>query len=70
MLIGTIDFPQEVIDSQRNGKLVVFAGAGVSMPDPSNLDDFARLADRIGAPRGWTSRLMNTSAACTILGKA
>jgi len=27
MLIGTIDFAQEVIDSQRNGKLVIFAGA-------------------------------------------
>ena len=49
MIIGTIDFPQEVIDAQRDGRLVVFAGAGVSMPPPSSLPDFETLADRIGA---------------------
>jgi NAD-dependent SIR2 family protein deacetylase len=48
MFIGTIDFPQEVVDGQRDGKLVVFAGAGVSMPPPSNLPSFADLAAQIG----------------------
>ena len=29
MKIGYIDFPEELLDAQQNGKLVVFAGAGV-----------------------------------------
>src|SRR6476660_3495814 len=48
MLIGTIDFPPEVVDGQRDGQLVVFAGAGVSMPPPSNLPSFSDLAAQIG----------------------
>lgn len=48
MLIGTIDFPQQVINAQRDGRFVVFAGAGVSIPDPSNLPHFKKLADLIG----------------------
>lgn len=44
MLIGQIDFPQQVISAQKNNELVVFAGAGISMPTPSNLPDFERLA--------------------------
>jgi hypothetical protein len=48
MLIRTIDFPSEVLQAQKDGKLVVFAGAGVSMPTPSNLPSFAKLAQMIG----------------------
>jgi|SRR5579862_8904508 len=48
MLIKTIDFPQEVLRAQRDGTLVVFAGAGVSMPPPSSLPHFGGLARQIG----------------------
>ena len=49
MLIKTIDFPLAVLQAQREGRLVIFAGAGVSMASPSNLPSFAGLAKRIGA---------------------
>lgn len=42
-----VDLPVELIDAQRRGDLVVFAGAGVSMGAPSNLPSFGRLADEI-----------------------
>ena len=42
-----VDIPEAVIAAQRDRRLVVFAGAGVSMGAPSNLPDFARLADLI-----------------------
>ena len=47
MLIKDIDFPKPLITSQRDGNLVVFAGAGVSMGPPSDLPDFRELAIRI-----------------------
>lgn len=49
MRIGKIDIPKEVIDAQACGKLVIFAGAGVSMPPPSNYPDFKELAKDIAA---------------------
>lgn len=44
MQIGRIDFPQELIAAQKDNRLVLFAGAGISMPKPSNLPDFEGLA--------------------------
>ncbi len=44
MRITNIDFPEQLIDAHRQGKLVVFAGAGVSTDQPSGLPDFATLA--------------------------
>jgi hypothetical protein len=41
--IRDIDFPAEILSAQRDGKLVVFAGAGVSKDAPSNYPDFAGL---------------------------
>jgi hypothetical protein len=52
MLIGTIDFPPEILRACDAGELVVFAGAGVSMPPPSSLPSFQGLAERIGAGAG------------------
>ncbi len=40
MRIRAIDFPAAVLDAQRAGELVIFAGAGVSMDPPSNYPDF------------------------------
>lgn len=47
MLIKGIDFPEIVLRAQRSGSLVIFAGAGVSMPAPSNLPNFDELADKV-----------------------
>jgi hypothetical protein len=44
MRFGCVDFPHELVESRAAGNLVVFAGAGVSMPAPSNLPDFKKLA--------------------------
>ena len=44
MHFGCIDFPSKLVDSRAEGNLVVFAGAGVSIPPPSNLPDFQKLA--------------------------
>jgi hypothetical protein len=47
MRFGGVDFPNALLDAQANGKLVIFAGAGVSMPSPSNLPDFPTLANEL-----------------------
>jgi len=44
MHFAEVDFPGPLIEAQENGELVVFAGAGVSIPPPSNLPDFTKLA--------------------------
>lgn len=47
MKIGKIDFPKHLLDALRDNKLVVFAGAGVSMGEPSRLFDFKSLTKKI-----------------------
>ena len=47
MRFGEIDIPEELLEAQENGNLVVFAGAGVSIPKPANLPDFEKLCDQI-----------------------
>lgn len=42
-----VNLPEEVLDAQAAGHLVVFAGAGVSVPPPSDLPLFAQLADQV-----------------------
>lgn len=49
MRIGQIDVPESLLEAQRNGTLVVFAGAGVSMPTPSGYPGFEELAQQIAA---------------------
>ncbi|HTY55773.1 MAG TPA: SIR2 family protein [Candidatus Binataceae bacterium] len=48
MRIRGIDFPEELIDAQRDGELVVFAGAGVSMGAPSSYPSSRVLAEMVG----------------------
>ena len=50
--LGTIDFDDYILDALRDDKLVVFAGAGVSMGPPSNLADFEKLANDIAQGTG------------------
>jgi hypothetical protein len=54
MRIGHVDVPQPLLDVQRNGTMEVFAGAGVSMPPPSNYPNFEQLAEEITAGSALT----------------
>jgi hypothetical protein len=44
-----VDVPESLVSAQRDGRLVIFAGAGVSMGPPSNLPGFSNLAKLIAA---------------------
>ena len=48
MRIRQIDFPATVLEAQRSSRLVIFAGAGVSIDPPSNYPDFNALANQVG----------------------
>ena len=52
MKIDGIDFPDLLSTALRNGELVVFAGAGVSMGKPACLPSFKELARRIAEGTG------------------
>ncbi|MDN3652768.1 DUF4020 domain-containing protein [Thalassotalea ponticola] len=47
MILGEVDFPSQLVDAAIEGKLVIFAGAGVSMGAPANLPSFEQLAGDI-----------------------
>lgn len=48
MRVHDIDLPQAVIDAQKRGELILFAGAGVSIDAPSNYPNFRDLATELG----------------------
>ncbi len=52
MKIANIDFPKPLLNALRDGELVVFAGAGVSMGEPACLPNFKTLADIIAQGTG------------------
>lgn len=52
MKIAEIDFPMDLLNALRDGKLVIFAGAGVSMGKPARLPNFEQLAQMIAAGTG------------------
>ncbi|MYI88480.1 MAG: DUF4020 domain-containing protein [Synechococcus sp. SB0672_bin_10] len=47
MRIGGVDFPEPLLNALRDGQLVVFAGAGVSMGAPARLPSFRKLAEKV-----------------------
>lgn len=51
LITPKVEFPDELITAQAEGRLVIFAGAGVSQGSPSNLPSFSQLTEEI-APRG------------------
>ena len=53
MRIGGVDFPEPLLNALRDGRLVVFAGAGVSMGPPANLPGFRELARQIAEGTGF-----------------
>ena len=54
MNIADVDFPEPLLDALHDGRLVVFAGAGVSMGPPARLPDFSELARQIAEGTGLT----------------
>ena len=54
MKISGIDFPKSLLNAQRNNQLVVFCGAGVSMPQPAGLSTFRQLAKAVALGSGET----------------
>jgi hypothetical protein len=49
MRINRVDFPEILLTAQKNGHLVIFAGAGVSISPPSNFPNFNGLVERVAA---------------------
>ena len=45
MKIGGVDFPESLLNALRDGRLVVFAGAGVSMGETARLLSLCKLAE-------------------------
>ena len=54
MKIANIDFPKPLLNALRDGELVIFAGAGVSMGEPACLPSFKNLANKIAEGTGKT----------------
>ena len=52
MNIGGVNFPSSLLNGLRDGRLVIFAGAGVSMGVPANFPSFAALASQIADGTG------------------
>ena len=48
----TVQLPNELSQALRDGNLVIFAGAGVSMGMPSDILDFNRLTSRVAVEAG------------------
>jgi hypothetical protein len=47
MILDPLDIPDELLEAQEQGRLVVFAGSGVSRGPPSDLPDFRGLAAEV-----------------------
>lgn len=56
MRISDIDFPDPLLKAIRDSRLVIFAGAGVSMGEPAFLPDFEGLAKRVALGTGIDKR--------------
>ncbi len=54
MRIAGIDFPEPLLTALRDGRLVIFAGAGVSMGPPARLPGFRELARQVAEGTGKT----------------
>ena len=52
MKISGIDFPNLLLNALRNDRLVIFAGAGVSIPQPAGLPTFRQLAEAVARGTG------------------
>ena len=53
MRIEGIEFPEALCTALRNGQLVIFAGAGISMGEPAGLPSFVDLAKSVAYGTGF-----------------
>ena len=51
MNIGDVNFPEALLAARKEARLVVFAGAGISVPSPSNYPNFRALAIEVAGER-------------------
>ena len=54
MIFNGIKFPDEIINAVREDRLVIFAGAGVSVNKPTSLPNFENLTKEIAEDTGKT----------------
>jgi hypothetical protein len=54
MLCGSVDIPEALLEAQLGDRLVVFVGAGASVPPPSDMPTFGQLVADIAAEAGVT----------------
>ena len=52
MKIAGVNFPEPLLNALRDGRLVIFAGAGVSMGPPADLPGFRQLAQQVAEGTG------------------
>ena len=52
MRMAGTEFPEPLLNALRDGRLVIFAGAGVSMGPPANLPGFRELARQVAECTG------------------
>lgn len=57
-ITGKVDLPREVIDAHREGRLVLFVGAGASFDHPSNFQAFDDLALNVAKRLGATDEVL------------
>ncbi len=57
-ITGKVDLPREVIDAHREGRLVLFVGAGASFDHPSNLQTFDDLASSVAKRFGASDEIL------------
>ena len=67
MKIAAINFPSPLLSALRDGELVIFAGAGVSMGEPACLPSFKTLAEKIA--QGTNELLQNGEPEDRFLGR-
>ena len=67
MKIQGVDFPEPLLNALRDGRLVVFAGAGVSMGPPAGLPSFRKLAERVA--EGISESITESEAVDQFLGR-
>lgn len=71
MHIRSVEFPDRLVEAHREGRLVLFVGAGASRDDPSSLPDFKGLTRSIleaGAAEDLLERLERDEPLDTLLG--
>lgn len=47
MRVNDVDYPNLLVEAIRDDRLVIFAGAGVSMSKPTNLPSFNNLSKKL-----------------------